>query len=160
MKKLRLAALWGSLLVLCSLTPTAYAQQSHVYGFVGPGSTNDGGDAIVQIGAGAEGLLGKGFGIGLEGGVLGTTNYFSDSTLGFVSPGVYYHFRRNAKLDPFVTGGYSVFFRNGALNLAHFGGGANYWIRRHFGLKFEVRDHVTTENGPSHFVVFRFGVAF
>jgi len=80
--------------------------------------------------------------------------------VGVGSANGYYHLsiatRRN--FDPFVTGGYSVLWKMGHLNLGNMGIGTNYWLARHFGLRVEARDHIYTS--PSvHYWGIRVGLA-
>jgi hypothetical protein len=67
----------------------------------------------------------------------------------------------NRKVSPFVTAGYTLFFRDFTVNGFNFGGGTNYWFSESKGLRFEVRDNVASESGDTvHFVGFRVGLAF
>ena len=63
-------------------------------------------------------------------------------------------------IDPFVDGGYTLFFHSGSANLFHFGGGANFWATRHLGARVELRDQVASYDGTIHYWGFRLGVAF
>jgi hypothetical protein len=76
---------------------------------------------------------------------------------GSLSANGYYHFqlRRMARLEPFVTAGYSRTFRphDTGLNLLNFGGGNDF-----FGLlRLEIRDSLSFENGVAHFPEIRMG---
>ena len=110
----------------------------------------------------AKRVLGKGIGVGAEVGAVGTRQYFGDSVVGVFSPNGYYHFvhGKDIKIDPFVTGGYTLIFRSGHANLFNFGGGMNYWFRRRLGGRLEVRDQVHTEGASVHYWGIRFGLAF
>jgi hypothetical protein len=66
----------------------------------------------------------------------------------------------HGKLDPFVNAGYTRLQRGGGANGVNFGGGVNYWFKRHLGVRIEIRDHVMTDIGSVHFWGVRFGVAF
>ncbi len=132
--------------------------QSHLYGVVGVGTQPDR-DIRKTTGMAAVGgelAVGHGVGVGGEIGVVaGHTSFAAFSLNGS------YHFlpsRQDAKIDPFVTGGYTranVFF-SGA-NIGNLGGGANFWFLRHFGLRLDFRDFLNT---TSHIWVFRAGPAF
>jgi len=68
---------------------------------------------------------------------------------------------RHLKADRFVTGGYTLMFRSGHLNLFNFGGGLNYWLSCRLGARIELRDHVYSASSASaHCWGFRFGLAF
>lgn len=133
-----------------SLFPGAFAQHSNGYFFIAPGGVSTGGgtSTTLHLGAGAEGLPGKGFGIGAEIGALGLTQAWGDIVAGTFSPNGYFHFARyrRSKVDPFVTSGYTLLFRNGHTNLFNFGGGVNYCLRSNLGLRMVFRDHVQHRN--------------
>lgn len=107
---------------------------------------------------GGEGIIAKGIGAGAEIGAIGPTASLGDS-MAAISVNGYYHaiHGKDLRLDPFFTGGYSLFVREGHMNLANFGGGIHYWFSRHFGIRAEFRDHVTSY---ANFWGFRFGVSF
>lgn len=135
-------------LVAVGLSAAASAQQSHGYLFIAPGGISSGGHTAttVHLGAGGEVGLAKGVGLGAELGALGPRQDFAGNLMGVVSANGYYHFRREEKLEPFVTAGYSLFFRSGHANLFNFGGGANYWFHSKLGLRLEFRDHVWSQS--------------
>jgi hypothetical protein len=143
-----------------------YAQRSNGYVFFAPGGVSCCGYTAMtlQAGVGGEAVLGKGVGIGAELSALGTREDFADAVMGVFSPNGYYHFvhRKEAKLDPFITGGYTLMFRYGHINAFNFGGGANYWLARHLGLRVEFRDHVDRVGGSGaiHYWGGRVGVVF
>ncbi len=62
-----------------------------------------------------EAALAKGFGVGAEISALGARQSFGDSAMGVFSANGYYHFKheKDARTDPFVTGGYTLMFRSG-----------------------------------------------
>jgi len=103
-----------------------------------------------------------GFGVGGEVGYLARFNRFNDG-LGLASANVSYHFKGNdssRKLVPFVTGGPSLGFRNGATaGGGNFGGGAQYWFKERVAARFEVRTHVFSSDSPFNIGV-RVGLSF
>src|SRR5262245_37805364 len=125
-------------------------------GVTGPGKTR----ATLQAGAGFEAALPKGFGAGVEAGVLSPFVSWGDETLGFFSANGFYHFRRDRQVDPFVTAGYTTFFRSGHLNLFNFGGGVNLWATRHIGGRIELRDQINSTYETLHYWNFRLGLTF
>lgn len=134
------------------------------YVFAAPGGivSPDGQAATLHFGVGGEGLIKGGFGVGGEIGGLTYVRSFS-SGIGVFSAGANYHFlnaSKSGKVVPFVNGGYTLFFRDGVANGAHFGGGVNYWFKERVGLRFEVRDHFAVLYPEAHYVGFRLGLTF
>ena len=154
-------------LILVVLTPALAAAQSYsdpkgqAYVYVSPGATSPGGTGTVQLGGGAEGLIFKGAGVGGELGYVTPWKDFSRG-LGVLSVDGSYHFNRSAKVVPFVESGYTLFFRSGIANGINVGGGVNYWLRDHIGLRLEFRDQMAINLGDvtSHYYGFRVGLSF
>jgi len=146
-------------LMLIILTISATAQnRGQGYIFAAPGAVERGGAATLHFGGGGEGLFYRGLGAGAEIGFMGPARNLGEG-FGVFSVNGSYHFQRDKKLVPFVTSGYSLFFRNGSANLVNFGGGVHYWFRKGIGLRVEFRDHVQP-NPTVNFWQFRFGLAF
>ena len=103
------------------------------------------------------------FGIGIDiGGAFTDKTNFNYSG-GLLSFGGSYHFLpvATSKADPFVALGVSAITQEGAPALFHLGVGMNYWIKKNFGLKAEIRDHATSDNGTAlHYLASRFGIAW
>lgn len=123
--------------------------------------TSPGSTGTAHFGGGGEGLVCKGLGVAAELGCLTSWRSFGDG-IGTFSPNVSYHYlaKQDGKLEPFVTGGYTLFFRSGTLNEFNFSGGSNYWLKASIALRFEVRDNVWTEYATVHHVGFRIGETF
>ncbi len=159
-------AAWA-LVVLALIPALCRAQvgekpQGWGYGFFAPTALTPGTYSALHIGAGGEGLLYKGLGLGGEVGYLAPTRAMSYG-IGIGSVDGSYHFLTGSpgqRVVPFVTGGYSLAFRSGTLNLANYGGGIHYWFSRHVGLRLEVRDHAYLRGSAAHALGFRVGVAF
>lgn len=155
------------LLLLLGVPALALAQRSHGYLFVAPGAISarllgtSGSTAALHMGAGGEGILGKGIGIGGELGALLPANEVANA-VGLVSIDGYYHFvHGHEKFDPFVTGGYTLGFRSATVNLFNIGGGMNYWLISRLGFKVELRDHIWTPSDATvHAWGVRLGLAF
>ncbi len=113
--------------------------------------------ATAHFGGGGEYLFYQGLGIGAELGYLTPWKDFS-SGIGMLSANGSYHFARNQRLSPFLTGGFSVGFRYGIDGLYNFGGGVNYWFRDRLGLRLEFRDHVDAYT--NHYLSGRIGLSF
>ena len=134
-----------------------------VHAFGGFGGTFTGNTtAFLHFGGGGEALLKGGLGVGIELGVAGLFDDgdFGETAIGLFSPGLLYAFNRERKLVPLITGGYTLFFRNGIGNGVFVGGGANYWLKERIGLRFEVRDNVIGGNGAYHLIEGRVAILF
>jgi hypothetical protein len=128
------------------------------YVFFGAGGTAAGSEAFIHTGGGGEGLLYKGFGVGAEIGAF-TPVTSGGKSLGLASLNLAGHFNRSGRLDPFVTGGASLAFRNGSAGGGNFGGGVQWWFKNRAALRLEFRDHIFSSDTP-HFYSFRVGLSF
>jgi Outer membrane protein beta-barrel domain len=159
MRKFIVAAIFLMLIQGIALAQSSNERRGWGYVFGGAGaSSGDFSRSYFQFGAGGEGLVQKGFGLGAEIGYLSPFGSGGDG-LGLFSGDASYHFSRSSKLVPFVTGGYSAVFRNGVSHGGNVGGGVHYWVKDHVGLRFEVRDHVFSSDSP-HLFQFRVGLSF
>ncbi len=160
----------STLFVLVFLPSLASAQASdyskgHGYAYFAPGASspsNPSSGAYAHVGAGGEGFFTRNIGAGVELGCLTPMRSWSDG-VATLSPNLVARFRakdKNHKLEPFVTGGYTLFFRSATASGVNFGGGVNYWFNDNVGLRLEFRDNVWTLNAPIHYVDFRVGVTF
>lgn len=132
------------------------------YVFFAPGTIVGNGysTAAVHFGGGGEGFLYKGIGLGAEGGYLTPWRNFG-SGIGVASVNGSYHFNRDRKLSPFISGGYSLAFRSDTANLFNLGGGVNYWFRDKVGLRLELRDHIYSDRSSNtHYLAGRIGFSF
>ena len=173
MKQKNLWSLLSSLLVLLlfaatsaeAQTATQAARQAREAGgqgylFVAPGG--DGNDGTLHLGGGGEGIFKNGASVGAELGYLGPMERL-DNGLGVFSVNGGYHFKaasRSGKTVPFLTVGYTGFFRNGYANGINYGGGVNYWFNERVGLRIDFRDHVFLESNATHFLNARIGLTF
>ncbi|MBI1763441.1 MAG: hypothetical protein HYR56_18605 [Acidobacteria bacterium] len=146
------------------LLSTAVTAQGNSYGYLlaGPGGTApNGGGATLQIAGGGEGVFKNGAGFGAELGYLLPFEAPGSGLGTFALNGSYHFLKAGGKTVPFVTGGYSGFFRSGYLNGVNFGVGANYWFKERTGLRVEFRDNIAVGNGDAvHFLNVRAGVTF
>jgi hypothetical protein len=162
MLRLKQAIFCSALLATLAIAQTT-EHRGQGYLFVAPGGVApNGSTATLHFGVGGEGLLHKGLGVGGEIGYLTPARSF-DSGFGIFSANGSYHFTQataSGKVVPFVTGGYSLFFRDGHANGFNAGGGVNYWFRERLGVRLEFRDQVVTEGREVHYLGFRVGLAF
>jgi len=153
-------ALLGSLLALADTTMCqGNERKSWGYGFAAFGAAYEpgsGGEGTVHFGVGGEATLLKGFGPTVEIGYLTTVDGYG---LGIFAPGVVYAFNRDRNTVPFVTAGYTLFFKASTAQGYFFGGGINHWIGDHWGIRVEGRDQVW-HNQELHFLELRFAVVF
>lgn len=156
-----------SLFIMTFLSTVSLAQASDKrawgYGFAGVGGASDGEGAFVHFGGGGEGLLHKGLGLGAELGYFAPAGDGIDNGVGILSVNPAYHFRgasASKKVVPFVTGGFSLAFRNSAASGGgNFGGGVQYWFKERAGLRVEYRTHVFSSDRPFLHSV-RVGISF
>lgn len=132
------------------------------YLFFAPVVTNHAGGGQ-NAGFGGELLFGH-VGAGAE---LGLANA-SGLNVGIGSIDFSYHFPNKSMVEPFATGGASVFFGHRSTTMTtgfNLGGGINVWVAKHVAVRFEVRDYsgkgaVANELGLARFVAFRIGLTF
>ncbi|MCI0423655.1 MAG: porin family protein [Acidobacteria bacterium] len=162
MRRMMLILFVMTLAPAIGMAQTVKEHRGQGYVFVAPGAvSSDGTTATLHFGVGGEGLVYKGLGIGGEIGYVGPARGLQEG-VGLFSANGSYHFRNasaSGKLVPFVTGGYSLIFRDGTASGVNFGGGVNYWFRERVGLRLEFRDQVFADR-TTHFYGFRIGLAF
>ena len=149
-------------LVLVPALSWAQSDSKRAWGYVfgGLGGASDGEGAFAHIGGGGEGLLYKGFGLGGEIGYFAPISENFGDGIGILSVNPSGHFNRSEKLSPFVTGGFSLAFRDGAAaGGGNIGGGVQYWLKENVGLRFEFRTHIFSSDSP-FLHSFRVGVSF
>jgi len=140
----------------CASAQTPDRSRGQGYVFFAPGVGNyEVGKPNIHVGIGGEGFIYKGLGLGAEIGGVGR-----DRVIGLGSANLSYHFfpgTTDNRLEPFVTVGYSIFFRAGTSQGYNAGGGINVWLNKNLAMRFEIR------NQHSHrfeTVSFRIGVTF
>jgi len=123
-----------------------------------------------NTGFGLDLSLRHGLGVETEVAYAGPDWSFSgNGAVGVGSVDASYHFRGGKKrkgLDPFATGGYSLYFgqRTTFESGYNLGAGTNFWVLRHVALRSEIRFQggINRFDGFSpftHDVAFRFGIA-
>lgn len=134
-----------------SLNGQDYEKKGWGYGTFGAGVATGGSDAILHFGGGAEFLIDKGFGIGLD---LGHKHVPGNASgAGALSAGMVYVFSREQKTKPFVGGGYTLFMADGGANIAYIGGGVNHSIGESWGVRVEARDYFPFSDWSSHHIL-------
>jgi len=164
MKKTILGVLVLMLISSLAQAQTGQESKGHGYIYFAPGISAPESEGAMHIGGGGEGFFNRYLGAGAEVGYVAPYSSFSDG-IGIFSPNVVARFRpksKENKVEPFVTGGYSLFFRSRSTNGANVGGGVNWWFKERLGLRFEVRDNfaVLDDGDTVHLVGFRFGLTF
>jgi opacity protein-like surface antigen len=121
----------------------------------------------VNLGFGGEANVYKGMGVGVELGYANTAWSLDRYTaVGLGSTDLSYHFRpkkNHKRVDPFVTGGYSLYFGHGETSGFNLGGGVNLWAAKHAALRLEGRyyDHIGyLFHNVNRFVALRVGMTF
>ena len=146
-----------------SVTQPTTETRGQGYAYFAPGLTS-GEDPTIQIGGGGEAVFGNGVGVGADLSYLKLVEFRSYGGLGVASLNGSYHFlkaTKSGKLVPFVTGGYSGFFRSGAYgNGFNYGGGINYWFHERVGLRVEFRDQIVVDSDTYRYAGVRVGVSF
>jgi hypothetical protein len=123
-----------------------------------------------NTGFGGEVLIHKGVGVGVELGYAAPNWSFDGNGVGVGSIDASYHFfgnRSRKRVEPFATGGYSLYFGDRTATQTGFnlGGGVNLWVIKHAALRLEVRHQggINYFDGFSpftHYVAFRVGMTF
>jgi opacity protein-like surface antigen len=123
----------------------------------------------VNAGFGGEFFVRKGLAVGPEFAYAGPDWSFSTgAAVGVGSFDASYHFlgrKTRRRLEPFVTGGYSLYFGDRTVfqNGLNLGGGVNFWVAKHVALRLEIRDqdHINYFHSQfTRFVAFRVGMTF
>ena len=163
MKTTALATLILALVPCLAQAQTSDESKGHGYVYFAPGVTAPEGEGTIHIGGGGEGFFSRYVGAGADVGYVAPYSSFSDG-IGIFSPNVVARFRpkgKENKVEPFVTGGYSLFFRDGTANGANLGGGVNWWFKERIGLRFEIRDSVLINTEETvQLIGFRIGLTF
>jgi hypothetical protein len=143
----------------CLSTPSRLNAQVLGYAVAGPAGANGFVNTrrlTFHAASGGEVFLGKYAAVGAEGG-------FFDRLI-TVSVNGSIHASGEPAIAPFLTAGYTrlgVRDGEGGAHAWNVGAGANAWIGRHAGVRFELRDHVRPDRrGATHYWSMRAGVVF
>jgi hypothetical protein len=161
MKNIIKATTMAVLAATLSFGQTQKVSKSQGYVYQGfSGDFIDGSGAVGNTGVGGEGVFWKGISAG--GDISGVYPFRCLSCIiGVVDLNGGFHFnagRTDRKLEPFVTAGYSFYFRGDSASGSNFGGGIVYWFKPKLGLRFEVREHRIQSSHA--FTQFRIGLSF
>jgi len=151
--------------LLLAFACTAFAQSAG-YVFVAPvvvpkSAFTRWNGTFAHVGIGGEAAIGKHASAGAEAGLMvpATNVYAKNTATGTV--GASYHPRGSAtKVAPFISAGGGLLAANGVGGIVYFGGGVNYWLRDHLGLRAEYRHYYYPLESGIHFAGFRLGVTF
>ena len=136
------------------------------YVFFAPGVATGPSAATIHFGGGGERFLYRGLSAGVEVGYMALWSQSSDGQ-GVGMANASYHFRPRGTtrpVEPFVTGGYTLFFRHGTASGGNFGGGLNFWLASRAALRIEARapsiGMQSRFGGPDPLVEFRVGITW
>lgn len=139
--------------ILIALLPSAAFPQdtppprTTLFAFAAPGGAFEGDSsaALFHFGGGFDSMLRESLSASVEAGLV--TGFGADfgSGIGVVSANLLFNtdVPQPRRFVPFVTGGYSLFFSDGAAHAVNIGAGATYWNSPRTGLRFEFRTHTT-----------------
>ena len=120
-------------------------------------------ETILHLGGGGDLLITDRVAIGGDIGFIGPIDY-PEGGLGLAAINASYRFGQpTSRTRPFLTGGYSVLFREGRLSGLNFGAGLDRWLSGRLGVRVEFRDHIPlfSEGGfDAHLVDVRVGLIF
>lgn len=164
MNKMCTIVVWVALAIGLAASVASAQVTGAGYVFGAPGQLRAVGDSATtfHVGGGGEVQTPTGLGGGAEVGFLGPTASFGDG-IGVLNVNASYHVQghTSSRTVPFVTGGYSLLFRDGHSNGWNVGGGVEHWVRPGLGLRLEFRDQIHSDGGvTAHFVGFRAGICF
>lgn len=144
------------------LAQDSYRGQGYVFYAPGGSFVGSGGSStpIFHVGGGGEGFIHKGFAAGGEISYVAPYEAPGDGVGVFSVNGAYHFKAPDRKVVPFVTGGYSLAFRDGSLNGMNFGGGATWWFKEKYGFRLEVRDNYFPQDPGWHQLGVRIGLSF
>lgn len=151
--------------VLVAIAGPATAQVStNAFVFGAPGAAIYEGTAAstLQLGGGAEAIVNDRFGVSGELGMVGPWEQLAASIGAASVNGLVFLNGPGETFRPYATAGYTLFFRDGTLNLWNAGGGVEWRFGARTGLRFEIRDQIFATGGDDwlHFVGVRAGVVF
>jgi len=146
------------------------------YGVFRPGETPPPNCILTAVGGTNTGFGGEvighdGVGVGVELGYAGPDwSFDGNGAIGVGSANATYHFfgtKSRKRIDPFATGGYSLYFgqRTTFQSGYNAGAGLNIWVVKHAAVRLEIREQagINRFDGFSqftHYTAFRFGMAF
>jgi hypothetical protein len=117
------------------------------YVFVAPGAVSTE-LATLHAGGGFDVVARNGLGASVEVGYLAPLLEGFGYGVGVISTNAVFHAGRprRHRVTPFVTGGYTLWFRRDSASAVNVGGGVHYWMRDGVGLRAEFRDHLPVGN--------------
>ncbi|MFM8395757.1 MAG: hypothetical protein ACKOB4_17715 [Acidobacteriota bacterium] len=149
------------LLPVAGMAQSSTSNEHYGYLTAGGGTTTDGG-AIVSLAGGADLFVYRQLAVSGELGAIFPPSSIG-SVVGVLSPNLTWYLRPgggSGRVAPFITGGYSLIFRQGTINGLNFGGGLTWWFKEGLGLRVEARDYFGVSDPGHHLVQVRAGLAF
>lgn len=146
--------------ILITLAAVSADAQVLGYGVAGPAGAMGFVDTralTINAAGGAEVFLAKYVAVGAEGG-------FFDRLISVSVNGALHVVSDSDRMAPFITAGYTkmgISDGEGSFDAWNVGAGADAWLGRHAGIRFELRDHIRPDHrGTTHYWSFRAGVVF
>ncbi len=147
-----------SLLACTACILSAQAPRAQVHGFVGFDNIAGHSFDANSAGLGADVFVFKGAAVSPSGAWL----YTRDNARGlgvFTINGSYHFLRGKSRLEPFVTAGYGALTDfSGSQATFNYGGGANFWFRKHIGVRAELLN--LQSNSYRELTTIRLGFSF
>ncbi|MBI2684766.1 MAG: hypothetical protein HYX27_00505 [Acidobacteria bacterium] len=145
--------------VLAALGIFSQAPRAEVHGFFGfdnpPGNNFD----YSSAGLGADIFVYKGAAISPSAGYLFIRGAPNIGLAVVTANGSYHFLRGKSRIEPFVTVGYGALANlSGGQSMFNYGGGANFWFRKHIGFRAELLNFQT--NSYRELTTIRLGVTF
>ena len=145
-------------LALTAISIAAQEPRAQLHGFIGVDNIAGHNFDANSAGVGADVFVYKGAAVSPSGAWL----YTRDNARGlgvFTINGSYHFLRGKSRVEPFVTAGYGALTNfSGGQSTVNYGGGANFWFRRHLGFRAELLNFQSS--GYRELTTIRFGVSF
>lgn len=148
------------LLLAATISLAAQTPRAQVHGFFGFDDVSGHSFDYSSVGAGADIFVYKGAAFSPSAGYLFNRGEAGGGGVAVITVNGSYHFLRGkGPVEPFVTAGYGAFANlGGGQSMFNYGGGVNYWFKKHLGVRAEVLNFQT--NSFRENTSIRFGISF